>query len=365
MSIYRLALILLCLLASPLRAEPLVYVVQSKPAALVTFRLQGNPARLVRSHRLAIPERPMTIASSPHYPILYLGLRDENGRGRLLSVSAEAEPRQLAEAKLPFQTRFLHPESSGKFVLFADYFGGKVGVLRTEEGIVTSELVSQLETEKFAHGILLSRDERYAFAPHTGPNKIYQLHFDSQTGRLSPNGTAEGPQESQDNRAPRHLTLHPSLDLFLSSNEHKGGVSSWKLKPDGQLQLLESLSTLPEDFEGSSTAADIHVTPDGNFVYGSNRGGKGATSAVAVDSLAGFRLDPKERSLKKIGHFPMPQRPRSFSISPDGQYLICAGQSDKTLSLYRINSDSGQLEAMASHVLEGTPNWVLIEPSSR
>ena len=77
------------------------------------------------------------------------------------------------------------PDKTGKFILFADYFGGKVGALKIKSDLPTPELSCLIETEKFAHCIKLSHDNNFAFVPHTGPNKVYQFKFDNKTGKLS------------------------------------------------------------------------------------------------------------------------------------------------------------------------------------
>ena len=110
--------------------------------------------------------------------------------------------------------------------------------------------------------------------------------------------------------------------MLYTSNEHSGGISTWKINSDGSLQLAQTLSSLPEDYEGNSTAADVHVTPNGKFVYVSNRGKKGATSKSGINTLVCFKIDQKTGHLIEAGHFSTTVRPRSFCISESGKYIL-------------------------------------------
>ena len=161
------------------------------------------------------------------------------------------------------------------------------------------------------------------------------------------------------NRAPRHIALHPGKPFFYSSNEHKGGISFWIMNSEGKLELKQSLSSLPKDFEGGSTAADVHVSPNGKFVYISNRGKKDSSSKFGVDTLAAYSIDQTNGKLTYINHYKTAQKPRSFAISPDGNFLISAGQGDKKLFLYKTDQDSGELQKVSEYQVPGRANWVI------
>jgi len=355
-----LGAVLYCL-ALNIFSQTKVYVAVSKPASLETFILEKESNKLTHSHSLKVPETPMTIAVSNNKKYLYIGLRDSGGKGRLLTVTATDKPKLISEVKLGFQLRYMAPDKTGNFILFADYFGGKVGVLKTKNQIATEELTGLIETEKFAHCIKLSHDNKFAFVPHTGPNKVYQFKFDNKTGTLSLNGTVEGTQNIEGNRAPRHIDLHPQKPFYYSSNEHKGGISFWIMNSEGKLELKQSLSTLPKDFTGASTAADIHISPNGKFVYVSNRGKKDSSSKLGVNTLAAFSIDQSNGELTYIDHYKTAQKPRSFAISPNGNFLISAGQGDKKLFLYKADKDKGKLKKVNEYQVPGKANWVIFK----
>ena len=352
-------IIILYTLSLTVFSQTHVHVVVSKPASLETYILEEESSHLKHLHSLKIPETPMTIAVSNNKKYLYLGLRDSGGKGKLLTVSATDTPELISEIKLDFQVRYMAPDKTGNFILFADYFGGKVGVIKTKNQIPTKNLSCLIETEKFAHCIKLSHDNKFAYAPHTGPNKVYQFSFDSQSGKLSLNGTVEGPRNIEGNRAPRHIDLHPSKPYYYSSNEHKGGISFWVKNSKGKLEMKQSLNTLPKDFKGGSTAADIHVSPDGKYVYVSNRGGKDASSKLGTNTLAAYSIDQSTGKLNYINHFPASQRPRSFAISSNGDFLASAGQADKKIFLFKRNVNNGNLVKISEYSLPGKANWLI------
>ena len=188
---------------------------------------------------------------------------------------------------------------------------------------------------------------------------MYQFQFDPFNGELRTNGTTSGPINPPFTKSPRHIAAHPNQTFFYSSNEHKGGISFWQMNSKGQLSLKQTLSSLPDDFNGASTAADVHVSPNGKFVYVSNRGGKDATSKIGSNTLAGFKIDQSTGMLTSIGHFSAPKRPRSFAISPLGKFLLCAGQSDSKLFLYKIKQDNGKLEKIGEYQVSGRANWIV------
>ena len=108
---------------------------------------------------------------------------------------------------------------------------------------------------------------------------------------------------------------------------------------------------MPDNFSGQNTCADIHVTPDGKFVYCSNRG---------HDSLAGFRVDPATGRLTALGATPTEKTPREFAIDPTGQYVYSAGQASGRMQAYKLDRASGRLDKLRVYDVGKGPAWVLV-----
>ena len=103
----------------------------------------------------------------------------------------------------------------------------------------------------------------------------------------------------------------------------------------GTLKELQFVDALPADFKEQPAAADLHVTPDGRFLYGSER---------KTSTLAGYRIDPEKGTLSPIGHFPTEKTPRGFNIDPRGRFLLSVGLDSNAMTVYRIDSQSACLE---------------------
>ena len=114
--------------------------------------------------------------------------------------------------------------------------------------------------------------------------------------------------------------------------------------------LLQSDTTLPKGFAGKPWGADLHLTPDGAFLYASERGSS---------TIAAFRVDAQSGLVQSIGSYPTETQPRGFNIDPSGRYLLAVGQVSNAMSIYRIRAD-GTLEKTSSQPMGKNPNWVEI-----
>ena len=375
----KIFLLISLLLINASAKDAFVYLATSDRAALDVFSLNEKSGELKKLTSVPLSDNPDVLAFSKDKKFIYVGLRksqpkkkkgkktpvvkSDGTRGIIVSleIGADGIPVKKASIASDIQVRFMSPDHTGKYLLVTDYFAGKSSVIKLQNGIAGKEVVSQQETEPFSHSIVISKNNKFAYAPHTAPNKVYQFKFDEKTGALSNNGSSQSPPKD-DKRyfAPRHAAWHPILPVLYTSNEHSGGISTWKMNSDGSLQLVQTLSSLPADYEGNSTAADVQVTPDGKYVYVSNRGKKGATSKSGTNTLACFAIDTKSGEVKKAGHFKTAERPRSFYIAPSGKSVIAAGQASKSLAVHSLGAD-GSLSLQKTVSVDGRPNWLLIK----
>ena len=119
----------------------------------------------------------------------------------------------------------------------------------------------------------------------------------------------------------------------------------------GQLKEKQRISALPPDFQGKPSAADIHITPDGKFLYASER---------RSSTLAGFKIDPASGTLTPIGSVPTEKQPRAFAIDSTGRYLLAVGQLSHAMSTYRIDAEGGRLTKLKEYPMGQNPNWIEI-----
>ena len=252
--------------------------------------------------------------------------------------------RQTSQGALPCH---LVVDAAGKNVLLANYIGGSVSVLPILDGGKLGRATSvrqhqgssvnpSRQTGPHAHSINLDRANRFAVTADLGLDKVLVYRFEGATGKLTPN---DPPSVSlKAGAGPRHFAFHPSKPYAYVINELDSTVTTFTYDSNlGVLESIQTLSTLPERFEGVSHTAEVQVHPSGRFAYGSNRG---------HDSIAMFKVDDATGKLTSIGHEPTGGKtPRNFGIDPSGRYLIAANQDSDTLVVFRIDPAAGRLQS--------------------
>lgn len=190
----------------------------------------------------------------------------------------------------------------------------------------------------------------FAYAAILGTGCIMQMNFDKETGIFSPNMPPT--VQTRLKAGPRHLTFHPNDKYVYLLNQTDATINTYRVEPGvGVLQEIEMITTLPPHFLGEANAADIHVTPDGRFLYASER---------QTSTLIGFSIHPKTALLSPIGRWPTETTPRGFAIDPRGLFLLSVGLDSNALSVYEINQSTGELSLRYQYAVGRMPNWVEI-----
>src|SRR5215204_4873091 len=246
---------------------------------------------------------------------------------------------------------------SGRFVLVANYLGGNVAVLPVLKDGSLGEAVDVEQDEgsgpkrdrqeaAHAHFVMLDRANRFAYSCDLGTDKVMVYRFNRRTGALSPN--APPSFSSKPGAGPRHMAFHPRGRFVYVLNELDSTVTALAHDPArGTLRELQTLSALPADFSEANTGADIHVTPDGKFLYSSNRG---------HDSLARFAVNARTGALRPVGHTPTEGKtPRNFVIDPTGRFLLVANQKSDTIVTFRLDPRTGALRPTGQNAQVPSP----------
>jgi len=255
-------------------------------------------------------------------------------------------------------------DAEGKNVLVANYGGGSAAVLPVNEDGRLAEPMCVVQHNgsgpnpkrqegPHAHSVNLDPAGRFALVADLGLDKVMVYRFDDVKGTLTPN---EPPFASvAPGAGPRHLAFHPNGRLVYVINEMGGTVTAFAYDaPRGALSEIQTIPTLPADFKGDNTTAQVLVHPAGKFVYGSNRG---------HDSIAIFAVDQTTGRLTLIG-FQLTQgkNPRNFQIDPTGQYLLAANQSSNNVVVFSIDQNTGQLKPTGCVVDVNAPVCVKFLP---
>ena len=230
-------------------------------------------------------------------------------------------------------------------VLVANYTGGSVvsfplaedgrlqppGSFFQHEG---SSVNPDRQEGPHGHSIYPTSDNRFALAPDLGLDQVMIYKLNAPEGLLSPHSPAFATIEP--GHGPRHLDFHPHGKWVYVINEMGNSITAFHLAEDGSLEKFQQVPTLPDDFTGESTCADIHVHPTGKFLYGSNRG---------HDSLVIYAIDPENGTLNYVGHETRDcSTPRNFSISPDGKFILVGNQDKDVIATFRVDEATGLLE---------------------
>ena len=332
-------------LAAPIR----VYCSAATEQSLDLLHLDPATGRLTKQHRLATPGEPGALTVSPDRRFLFASMRST---GRLCSFridpgTGQPDPISVVEAGAdPAQISVDH---TGRFLFTAYYVAAKVTVHAIgPAGELSEQPLQTIDTAKNAHAIVPDAGNRFVYVPHTGPNLIFQFSFDATSGKLGPltPDRLQRPLQS----GPRHLTWHPTQPIAYINNEQGSSVTVYEQQASGGLLAGATERSLPADFVGSNSTAEIQIHPSGRFLYTANRG---------HDSLAVLRVNDSGRGLQFVACEPTEPTPRSFHIDASGRFLLAAGEASGRLQVFRIDQQTGRLSSLSTEAIGPRLWWVL------
>jgi 6-phosphogluconolactonase len=316
-----------------------IYVYQMDPASgRLNFRQEVRGVR-----------NPSYLALHPHLNFLYAvnelqDSRSESGGGvSTFSMDADGIKFLNQQASRGSDPCYVSLERSGRFALVANYTSGSVAMLPIQsDGQLgpASDVVQhtgssvhpERQTGPHAHCILPDPTNHFAIAVDLGLDKLIVYRLDLENGKLHRHREVD----VQPGAGPRHLVFHPNHRFAYLINELNATLTWYRYEPGaGALEELQTLPALPSDFDGQNLCADIHVSPDGNYLYASNRG---------HDSIVCYFVDQKTGELVFRNHTHTGGRePRNFAIDPSGNFLLAANQKTNSIVTFQIDARTGQL----------------------
>lgn len=328
-----------------------VYVSNADSGDIRVLQL-GADGALNEAQRFDTGGMVMPLAASPDRRRLYAALRSEPLAVLTLAIDAgSGRLHKLGEAPLPASMAYLACDRSGRFVLSASYGGNQVAVSPVDAQGIVQAAQQVLATPPNAHAVQTDPSNRWAFATSLGGGQVLQYRFDADTGRLTPN---EPPAlVIREGAGPRHFRFHPNGRFVYLMNELDATIDVLAFDSErGTLAPLQTVASLPPGFDGGAPwAAELHLTPDGRFLYSSER---------RSSTIAAFAVDAASGRLSLISHTPTETEPRGFAIAPTGRFLLAAGQKSDRLTVHAIDGASGRLTTLHSHPMGRNPNWVEI-----
>jgi len=227
----------------------------------------------------------------------------------------------------------------GKHVATATYGSGTTslypiksdGSLNVASSIIQNKgtgAEASRQSKPHAHSIKFAPFSNEVFSADLGTDQINVFMLNNNELQ----STAQKFIKMAPGSGPRHFVFHPNGEVIYVINELNSTISSVQ-KVKGKWEVVQSISTLPKDFKGESYCADIHLSADSKYLYGSNRG---------HNSIAVFEVNEKDQTLESIGNVPVEGNwPRNFCITPDGNWMLVANQKSGNITVFKLNQKTG------------------------
>jgi 6-phosphogluconolactonase len=245
--------------------------------------------------------------------------------------------------------------ADGRHLAVGNYTGGNLsffdtepnGALKSNPQVINhsgSSIVAGRQDAPHVHSTNWAPNQRDLFVADLGTDRIVHYTYNPTTGQLQPGTPAY--TQLQAGSGPRHFTFHPNGRWAYVIQELSNQITALSHHA-GSLTAIQSISTLPAGYTEKNSTADIHLSPDGRFLYGSNRG---------HNSIAIYKINQKTGTLSLVGIQPMlGKTPRNFLIDPTGSYLLAAGQESDNIIIFKRNKTTGTLSPTGKHIPVSMP----------
>jgi len=346
-------------------AATYVYVSNAEDGDIGMYTLQPNGALQSGARTKAEkPVMPMTV--SPDKRFLIAAVRAKPYSAYTYSIDrASGALKLVGTGPLAESLPYIYIERTGHYLLGASYGANLVSVNPVGRDGRVGDPLQVIPTARNAHAIRTDNTNHFLFVPHLGTDQVFQFRFDGKTGRLTSNTpplvqmkTGTGPRHlvfSSDNRFVYVLgELMATVTTFAldAKTGLLGEVSAVSiLPPESKLQPGAPRPTPGRNVDNDIWASDLHLTPDGKFLYAAERTNS-TISALKVDAASG--------KLSYIASWPTEKQPRGFAIDPSGRYMVVSGEKSETLSSYAIDPSSGALQPVGQYPTGKGSNWVEI-----
>ncbi|MDQ3277432.1 MAG: lactonase family protein [Bacteroidota bacterium] len=355
------------MIISVVQAQPFMLVgtyTGEKSRGIYVYRFtSGGAAELVDS---AITPNPSYLAVSPNQQFVYAvnEVGNAEGGGKVSAFRFDKNSGKLTllntASSLGEHPCYITVDKTGKWVIVGNYSSGNLSVLPIQkDGGLGNAVASEQHTGTgptdrqegpHVHATVLSQDNKTLYVPDLGIDKLMIYAFNAQNGKLAPKDTT---LKLPNGSGPRHFDLHPSAKWAYLLQELSGKVTAFRVN-NGLLNSMQTVSILPKGFNKPFTSADIHVSPDGKFLYASNRD--------ESNTLAIFRIHPANGTLTLVGHQPvLGKTPRNFNFDPSGKYLLAANQRSDEIVVFGVNKATGKLRDTGKRIAVGSPvciKWI-------
>jgi len=224
--------------------------------------------------------------------------------------------------------------SSGSMIVYPVLDAGSVGDSIQNFIYTGSSVNAERQNQSHIHSVMVSPDNRHVYVADLGTDKLMSYEINHESGKLSPTASPWTP--TNPGAGPRHFTFHPSGPYIYVAEELSSSTSVYRRDSEtGALSEIQRVSSLPEDFIGQNTNADIHTDPDGNHLYVSNRG---------HNSLVIYSINPEDGMLETTGYeSTRGGHPHNFMMDPNGENVLVANHDSDNVVVFSRNPEDGSL----------------------
>lgn len=251
---------------------------------------------------------------------------------------------------------YVEVDKDDKVVFSGNYSGGTLAAIHVKEDgsldpsihVIKHEGASvnkDNQSKPHVHCTVLSPDNKYLMVADLGTDKVHTYKFDKNAAEpLSPADPAY--VSATAGAGPRHLTFHPNGKFAYVVNELDGSVTAYNYA-DGKLTPMHSITMLKEGFKGTIEGADIHCSPDGKFLYASNREESNEILIYAIGKNGQLKYAGRQSTLGKA--------PRNFVIDPTGRFVLVGNQNSDEIVIFTRNAKTGLLTDTGKRISVGMP----------
>ena len=344
---------------TPTQAPSIGYVSVRRDNRIAIFTMDPATGKVAWREQVPVEGGPDPLAFDPRRRFLYVACRDRRqlssyridpvtgGLSLIGTVPIEGEPIQIVI------------DRTGRFLLSVYFYQSTIGVHAIDDhGVIAAKPVEWRVTAYGCHGIEVDPSNRYVFVPHVtrsgGPNAVAQFRFDEKTGRLTWNAPAF--LSLTEHEGPRHLLVHPTLNLAYSADEQGASATAYRLdRATGLLTKLHSASTVPSDYKVRTeiTCSELLIHPNGKLLFVVTR---------EHDSIASFTIDQTTGRLTAADLVATEPGVRPLCIDPGGRFMAAAGSGGTAgrMVTYRIDATSGKMTPLDAYDAGNGPMWILM-----
>jgi 6-phosphogluconolactonase len=312
----------------------------------------------------------MPMSVSPNKRFLYAALRIKPYQVATFAIDPKTGGLTLlSKAPLPETSPYIRTDKTGRYLFAAGYGGALVSVNGIGKDGKATDPIQVIPTARNPHSIVTDNTNRYVFVPHLGSDEVFQFRFNARTGKLTANTPPLVLMKAS--TGPRHIIISPDNKFAYLLSELVGTVTTLSLDDKtGLLTTVSEVSILPpgsklkpglprlpagqgdepRDVSNDIWASDLHLTPDGKFLYAAER---------TNNTMSAFSVDTATGKLTYLSSITTEKQPRGFAIDPTGKYMIVTGELSNTISVYSIGAN-GALTLLKKYPTGKDSNWVEI-----